>query len=114
MAKILEEGDYKFPDWSMEVRCMSTADWLGLRRKPKKPCYSKIELEDGDIVKRGNSETIYYGFICPKCKCFTELSEEEVKKIPENVKYYALQVACPGSDQWDKLSDEEKKLSENL
>lgn len=110
MAEILEEGNYKFPDWSIEARCMGTAEWVGLR-KPKKPCYSKLKLEDGDIVKRCGSEETYYGFICPKCKSFTELSVEE---IPENVKYYALQIAPPGSDNWEKLSDEEKELSKEL
>lgn len=110
MAEILEEGNYKFPDWSIEARCMGALDWEKLG-KPRKPCYSKLKLEDGDIVRRIGSGETYYGFICPKCKCFTELPEEE---IPENVKEYALQVAAPGSDNWEKLSDEEKELSEEL
>lgn len=104
--EMLEEGNYKMPDWSMEARC-NAEGW----RQKNKPCYSKFRLEDGDIVKRYARETMWYGFICPKCKCFTEIPEE---KIPDNIKEYALQVASPGSDAWSKLSDEEKELSKEL
>lgn len=113
MAKILEEGNYKFPHWSLEMWCMGTTRWIGQKRPPR-PCYSKIKIEDGDVVKRIADEETYYGFICPKCKRFTEIEKKIANKIPQNVKEYAFQVASPESVYFDKLSDEEKKLSENL
>ncbi len=102
----LEKGNYKLPNWSMEARC--TGNGWGQK---KKTCYGKWKLEDGDILKRVTSETTYYGFICPDCHCFTELDSE---KIPLEVREYCPQVAARGSDHYEKLTDEEKKLSEVL
>lgn len=106
--QVKEEGNYKMPDWKLEVRCTGESDW-----EPKqKPCYDLLILEDGDIVKReGYTNEFYYGCICPKCKCFTEIYE---KLIPKNVKRFAPKVASKNSDAWFELSDEEKKLSEGL
>lgn len=102
----LEEGNYKLPDWSLEARC-SGKGW----QQNQKPCYGKFKLVDGDIVKRKSWGEMYYGFICPDCHCFTELNE---KQIPNEVKNYCPQVAARGSDEYEKLSEEEKKLSEVL
>ncbi len=105
--ELIEKGNYKLPDWSMEARCTGKG-W----EQKQKPCYSKWKLEDGDIVKRKNSDgEVYYGFICPDCHCFTQLEEKE---LPTNVKEYCLQVAAKGSNHYVTLTEEEKKLSEVL
>jgi len=62
-------------------------------------------------VKRTYWGEVYYGFICPKCHCFTQIDEKE---IPKEVKDFCLQVAARGSDAYEKLTKEEKKLSEVL
>lgn len=105
--QVKEQGDYKMPDWKLEVRCTGR-DW----EQKQKPCYSLLVVEDGDIVKRSYYEDeIAYGCICPVCKCFTEIPE---KDIPYNVRKFAPRVVSRGSDGYSELSDEEKKLSENL
>lgn len=102
----LEEGNYQLPDWSLDVRC-SGKSW----GQKQRPCYGKFRLVDGDIVKRACMGEMCYGFICPDCHCFTEIDE---KQIPEEVRDYCLQVAAKGSDYYEKLTEEEKKLSEVL
>ncbi len=103
---LIEKGNYKLPDWSMEARC--TGAGCGQKHKP---CYSKWKLEDGDIVKRKFGGEICYGFICPDCHCFTILDETE---LPDNVKAYCLQVAAKGSKEYEELTEKEKILSEGL
>jgi len=87
--KVIEQGNYK-SDWKMQVKC--TAKGWGQNRG-RKPCYSLLEVEDGDVLERyysgdiaGMDSGIYYGFICPVCKCFTELP---YKEIPNHVREYA-------------------------
>lgn len=109
--KVLEKGNYKMRDWSLQVECTGK-DWS----QKSKPCHSILELEDGDIVKREygsiNGDTqIAFGFICPECKCFTEIDEA---RIPNEVKKYCPQVAAKGSDAYEKLTEEEKELSKDL
>lgn len=101
-----EEGNYKLPAWSLDVRCTGKG-W----EQKHKPCYGMMTLEDGDVLKRISCEEVYYGCICPECKCFTEIPE---KLIPREVKKYAPQVAAPGSDQYKDLTKEEKELSKYL
>lgn len=104
--ELIEKGNYKLPYWSMEARC--TGGGCGQKHKP---CYSKWKLEDGDIVKRELLGVICYGFICPDCHCFTVLDDIG---LPADVKAYCLQVATKGSKEYEKLTEEEKKLSEVL
>ena len=110
--EIIEEGNSKDPNWSLEINCTGA----GWDQNNKRPCYSKLKLSSSDIVRRdcepyGGSREINYGFICTKCKCFTEISEE---KIPGNIKKFCLTVASKGSDDYSELKDEEKLLSEDL
>ena len=110
--KVLKKGKYKVRNWSLQVECTGES-W---NQKGKKPCHSILKLEDGDIVKREGSCTfegdfIAYGFICPECKCFTEIDET---KIPKEIKKYCPQVAAKGSDAYEKLTAKEKALSEDL
>ena len=107
MAKILKEGNYKLPDWKIVCTCTGN----GWGNRGKKPCYSTIELEDGDIFKRKCYDEFYYGFICPQCSCFTEIDSN---LLPYEVKNYAPQVAAKGSDEYSSLTEQEKKLSEKL
>lgn len=71
--KLLEEGNYK-SDWTMNATCTGKG-WD--QKNP--PCFSKYLIESNDILKRrytdmgGDSET-FYGFVCPKCHCFTEIA----------------------------------------
>lgn len=59
----------------------------------------------------GEGKKHSYGFICPVCNCFTEIDKS---MIPENIKQNCLSVAARGSDCWNSLTDEEKKISEVL
>lgn len=74
--------------WKIEVTC----DGNGWNQNGKSPCYSLFEVECFDIRKRihtdisGCSDT-YYGFVCPDCGCFTEISS---KKIPFDVRSKAI------------------------
>ena len=108
--QILKEG--VSPNWSLEIQCTGHG-W----QNKNKPCFSVLKLNTDDIVKRSYrrypsvSSSMSYGFICPKCHCFTEINEF---LIPQFIKNNCLQVAAKGSDYYSKLSDEEKKLSEVL
>lgn len=83
--ELLEEGNYK-SDWTTKVEC-SGKGW----QQDRKPCHSKYKIDDNDIFYRrhtdisGETDT-YYGFICAKCGCFTEL---KTSSIPETVRTYA-------------------------
>lgn len=106
---ILEkEGNYKLEDWKLTgMECIGR-EWAQKQR----PCHSVYTLEDGDIVKRKSYDEFCYGFICPKCHCFTEVAG---KLIPDEIKDFCPQVAAPGSDEYMKnLTDEEKELSKYL
>lgn len=105
--KVKEKGNYKFPNWTLDVMCTGKGGWV----QKHKPCYGTLTLEDGDIVKRGYDDEFDYGCICPECGCFTVIPK---KDIPIEVQTYAPRVATKGSDQYDELTDEEKKLSELL
>lgn len=109
--KIIEKGNYKKRDWSIRVECTG----YGWKQKHK-PCYSILELEDGDIVMRRYGEwddeiEIEYGFICPICQCFTEINKD---RIPIDVQQYCNEVASKDSRFYEYLNEAEKKLSEPL
>lgn len=110
--QILKQGNSKLPNWSLEIQCTGH-----LWQNKNTPCYSIVKLDSKDIVKRFSkryfeeSSNISYGFICPICHCFTEINEF---LIPQQIKDHCLTVAAKGSDYYDKLNDEERKLSEVL
>ena len=113
--QILKKGNYKSKSWSLETECTG----IGYANKHK-PCHSPIKLEDGDIVKLNHKKPmgygifkywLSYGFICCECHCFTEIPAH---LIPSEVREYCLQVARKGSEEYLKLSEKEKELSENL
>lgn len=109
--EIIKKGDYKEPNWSLEVMCTANG-WSN----HNKPCYSTLKLNSKDIYRRsyhryGEGKKHSYGFICPVCHCFTEIDK---KKIPENIKQNCLNVAKEGSDEWRNLTEAEKEISKVL
>lgn len=83
MAKILKKAIDNPELWNMEVTCTGK----GWYQNGKQPCYSLLEIYPYDILKRSSTDIsgisdTYYGFICPKCGCFTEL---DTSKIPSHI-----------------------------
>ncbi len=113
--QILKRDDSKLKDWSLEVECTG----IGYDNK-NKPCYSPLKLEDSDIVKLRQKESLgenasrhwlSYGFICCQCNCFTEIPGYI---IPSAIRSYCPQIAPKGSEDYSRLSKKEKELSEEL
>ena len=108
--KVLKKGNGVDQNWSLKVTCTGKG-WLNKLN----PCYSELELNNKDVVARNHmtygdvSPTTYYGFFCPVCHCFTEVDE---KLIPASVKQNCMQVAKKGSNEYEKLTVEEQKLSD--
>ena len=86
MKKIID-GKNNTSKWKMNATCSGK----GWEQGGKTPCQSIFELNADDIIKRNytdmaqDTET-YYGFICPDCGCFTELT---TSKIPREVRRFA-------------------------
>lgn len=73
--------------WSIEQYCTGH----GWDQNGKVPCGAQLEVADIDIQHRdhtdyGGGNDRYYGFTCPICGCFTEIS---TSKIPYNVRSLA-------------------------
>lgn len=72
--KILKAGEENYKVWKIEETCTGK----GWEQNGNVPCGALLEVSAQDILYRdyadysGDSER-YYGFICPICKCFTEL-----------------------------------------
>ena len=84
--KILKKND-GMQKWSIKVVC----DGHGWDQHGKIPCYSKLELNSKDVYFRKHTDIsgwtdTYYGFTCPVCECFTELSLNE---LPTSIKAHA-------------------------
>ncbi len=65
--------------WRGEFTC--TGD--GWDQEGKTPCGCLLELQATDILYRkhtdlGGSTDTYYGFVCCKCGCFTEIPDKEI------------------------------------
>ena len=76
--------------WTMQATCTGN----GWNQDGKSPCLALFELDAGDIYSRvhhdygGGSDT-YYGFICPNCGCFTEISDSKLPSyVRANAKKY--------------------------
>lgn len=87
MARKLADEKNNPQLWKMEVTCSGK----GWNQNGKCPCYALWEVTAMDIRKRthtdyGGGTDTYYGFVCPDCGCFTEISE---KDIPHDVKSHA-------------------------
>ena len=87
MARKLAEGKDNPNLWKMELTCSGQ----GWSQGNKTPCYALWEVTALDIKRRshkdygGGTET-YYGFVCPDCGCFTEISD---KIIPHDIRSHA-------------------------
>ena len=73
--------------WSMEAFCTG----YGWDQGNRQPCGAKLEVADKDIWCRRHTDIsgctdTYYGFVCPICGCFTEVSS---RKIPYTVQAFA-------------------------
>lgn len=81
--KLIAEADQNPELFSIKISCTG-ARW---NQDNRTPCGRLWELNATDILKRnytdyaGGSET-YYGFVCPKCGCFTEIQSSELKGFP--------------------------------
>lgn len=79
MARVLKQANENLDLWRKEVTCTGA----GWEQHGCRPCGSLIEVLATDIVARkytdisGVTDT-YYGFYCPQCGSFTELSFESV------------------------------------
>lgn len=84
--KIIQERT-PFENWNLEVECTGK-NW---NQDNKTPCGSVLEINANDLIKREWSKYpdysgIDYGFICPVCKCFTEIDQEN---LSDNLKSMA-------------------------
>jgi hypothetical protein len=79
--KKLQTGSNNPKLWKVSATCSSNM-W---RPNPgQKPCGALWEVNNLDLVARtstdiSGSSDVSYGFICPDCGCFTELTREELK-----------------------------------
>lgn len=82
--------------WKIEASCTG-AGW----QQSRTPCNALYEINATDIKKRthtdyGGGTDTYYGFVCPDCGCFTEISES---KIPYNVRSHAPMYYKPSENE---------------
>lgn len=82
--RLLAEANENPEIFKMKATC-SGKGWI---QEGKNPCYRLWEIDATDVLKRVSSNIdgyldVYYGFVCPKCGCFTEL---EASEIPDYVK----------------------------
>lgn len=83
--KILKTGEENSKVWKIEQTCTGK----GWEQNGNVPCGALLEVAAQDILHRdyadysGDSER-YYGFICPTCKCFTELNKKEIPQYVIN------------------------------
>ena len=87
MSKILQSARNNPQIWRKEVTCTGDG-WTQKKNFP--PCYILLEITVFDIRKRirykNKKAVVTYGFICPSCRCFTEIQKNE---IPDNIKAFA-------------------------
>ena len=78
MKLLVEREPYE--DWELEVDCTG-GEW----RDDKVPCGSTSSINATDLVRRKwckypDDNGVDYGFICPKCGCFTNIDEKNLTK----------------------------------
>lgn len=76
--RILEEC----PD-NMGWKTVQFCTGYGWDQGNRRPCGAKLEVADKDIRKRAYTDYTgcadsYYGFVCPICGCFTEISTRDI------------------------------------
>ena len=86
MARVLKEASENPKLWRKEFTCTGQG-WM----QTAHPCGRLIEVLASDVRTRrhtdyGGGTDTYYGFYCPECGCFTEISEH---KLPYEVKSMA-------------------------
>lgn len=86
MARVIAEAKDNPDLWRKRITCTGYG-W----QQVNKPCGRLIEIDATDVLQRhhrsyGEAE-IYYGFICPCCGCFTQITGE----IPLSVRSMATE-----------------------
>lgn len=78
--------------WEKEYFCTGK----GWNQYGRTPCHAKLAVADKDIMTRKHTDysgdtTTYFGFVCPICRCFTEVSSKdlpyEVKELARHNQY---------------------------
>lgn len=81
--RLIAEANNNPELFSIQVSCTGHGWDQGFRT----PCGRLWEITARDILRRehkdyaGYSDS-YYGFICPKCGCFTEIESSKLKGFP--------------------------------
>lgn len=93
MAKVIAEANENQNIWRKQVTCTGE----GWHQEGKIPCRRLIEIDERDIQYRNHTDCTgvtdrYYGFTCPKCKCFTQLKESS---IPSRIRRTATKYTKP-------------------
>jgi hypothetical protein len=107
--KVLDEHPKR---WSNVFFCSGYGWW---QRGSKVPCGAKLEVESTDILKRCSTDIsgitdTYYGFVCPICKCFTEVSESEIPFVVRSTarEYSSLDTESSRESDDESISNEDK------
>jgi len=82
----LVSGENNKQKWTIEATCSGE----GWDQEGKTPCFSLFELDGRDIQYRDHTDyggytDRYYGFTCPKCNCFTEISDSKIPSYIRNI-----------------------------
>lgn len=83
--KVLKTGEENSKLWKIEDTCTGK----GWDQGSNVPCGASLEISALDIQYRTHADysgytDTYYGFICPICKCFTEISTNDIPKYVLN------------------------------
>lgn len=82
--RLIATRENNIDKWSIQETCTGR----GWDQNGKSPCLALFEIDASDIYARihhdygGGSDT-YYGFVCPRCGCFTEISN---RRLPSYVR----------------------------
>ena len=88
--EVLKYGSDNEKNWSKEFTCTGRGwDQMG-----KYPCGALLKVSAQDILSRGHTDSygerdLYYGFVCPVCHCFTEVSYSDIPaEVRSNARTY--------------------------
>ena len=113
--EILRKGKPSAADWTFEIECRGDDGYEGHFRMP---CQSLLRIGSQDIVRFMHGKYVVgcrdktwysYGVVCSVCGCFTAIPAEQ---IPEEIRFTCPTIAKKGTEEYKKLSDSEKELSD--
>ena len=81
--RLIAEANNNPELFSIQVSCTGHGWDQGVRT----PCGRLWEITATDILKREHKDYAgcsdsYYGFVCPKCGCFTEIESSKLRGFP--------------------------------